>query len=379
VVQARRIAALTNSPFIKTDATMYTEVGFVGRDASEMIADLHREACKMIKNAKKKGQGGAEAPPTAQEELILDYLLGPDADAATKKNWLRLVRSGELDAVEVPTDVAVNFPHIVLSLIEKTAKASEGAKPLYFMPSVKRHLSIRDVRRINSEKKAEEEESETEHAIALEAKTLIEERGIIVIDEIDKIVRDRTSFRSADASDEGVQRDLLPIVEGTVVPVKHSRNGPTVDVRTDFILFIAAGAFSHCKPSDLLPEFQGRFPIRAELLPLTEEALLRILKEPKTSLVKQQIALMGTERLKLEFEDDALGEIARVACAVNNTVQNLGARRLSTILELVLTDVSFDGPELVAAGQDTYVVTKALVEAKTKHLLGENDVSKYIL
>jgi ATP-dependent HslUV protease ATP-binding subunit HslU len=241
----------------------------------------------------------------------------------------------------------------------------------------KKRVAIREIRRHASEK--EDEGQDEEHAIAMEAKTLIEERGIIVIDEIDKIVRDRTSFRSADASDEGVQRDLLPIVEGTVVPIKQSRGGPAIEVRTDFILFIAAGAFSHCKPADLLPEFQGRFPIRAELLPLTEEALLRILKEPKTSLVKQQVALMATEGLDLVFEDDALAEVARVAYAVNVSVQNLGARRLSTILELVLADVSFDAPELVAKGQARFAVTKALVESKTKHLIKDGDVSKYIL
>jgi len=244
------------SPFIKTDATMYTEVGFVGRDASEMIADLHKEACKMIRNMKRQSLD-SDASPTSAEAYILDYLIGSNAPQDKMRQWLQLIRSGDLDSIEIPTQ-AVNLSGIVVRLFEKKSLAvAERLNQINLDSRMGNDAKKRPIREIRKQTIEQDEEQEDENAIAMEAKALIEERGIIVIDEIDKIVRDRSSFRNADASDEGVQRDLLPIVEGTIVPVKQSRGGPVIEVKTDYILFIAAGAFSHCKPADLLPEFQG--------------------------------------------------------------------------------------------------------------------------
>ncbi|RME63774.1 MAG: ATP-dependent protease ATPase subunit HslU, partial [Alphaproteobacteria bacterium] len=334
---SRRLAKLAHAPFIKVEATKFTEVGYVGRDVEQIVRDLLEAALLMVREDKRK-EVSAKAHLMA-EERVLDALVGENAQAATREAFRKKLRDGELDDKEIEiqvTDTGGGMPTFdipgmpgsqvgMINLSEIMGKAfGARTKP--------RRVTVKDSYEIliaeESDKLLDEE------AIVQEAISVVENNGIVFLDEIDKICA-RSERLGGDVSREGVQRDLLPLIEGTTVGTKY---GP---VKTDHILFIASGAFHVAKPSDLLPELQGRLPIRVELRALTKEDFKRILTEPKASLIKQYIALMATEGLELEFTDDAVDAIADIAVEVNANVENIGARRLMTVMERILDDISF--------------------------------------
>src|ERR671913_211819 len=303
---ARRLAKLANAPFIKVEATKFTEVGYVGRDVEQIIRDLVEVAIAQVRERKRKDvQARAQL---AAEERVLDALVGPASSPATRDSFRKKLRAGDLNDKEIEIETQ-----------------SSGGMPMF---EISHEILINE----ESDKLLDSDQ------LVLEAINAVENNGIVFLDEIDKIcVRDGRV--GGDVSREGVQRDLLPLIEGTTVSTKH---GP---VKTDHILFIASGAFHLSKPSDLLPELQGRLPIRVELKPLTRDDLRRILTETEVSLIKQYIALMATEGVTLEFSDDAIDAIADTAVLVNSSVENIGARRLQTVMERVLDEISFAAPD----------------------------------
>ncbi len=372
---ARRLAKLANAPFIKVEATRFTEVGYVGRDVEQIIRDLMEAGILLVREARRK-EVEARAREAA-ERRVVEALTGTSASEATKQAFLDKLRAGLLDDKEVELELAdtsgASFP---MMDIPGQPGASVGMINLSDM--LGRAFGQRTKRRKMKVRDAYEpliaEESDKlidEEAIVAQARELVENAGIVFLDEIDKIcARSEAGGRGGDVSREGVQRDLLPLIEGTTVSTRH---GP---VKTDHILFIASGAFHVAKPSDLLPELQGRLPIRVELSALTEEDFKRILTEPEASLVKQYVALMDTEGVALEFTDDGIAAIARIAAEINERVENIGARRLQTVMERVLEEISFEAPDATGA---TVTVNAAYVEERIGDMARDADLSRYIL
>ncbi len=374
---ARRIAQLIKAPFVKVEATKYTEIGYVGRDVESMVRELVEVSYQMVKQ--EKMQEVRERAKRLAEERLLDYLVPQQLsfgirspqDAGKREEMREKLRRGELEDRVIEVEVQEKFVPVIgiagppgLEELEEQLRNMLGG-----LGGVRkrRRLKVKEALQVFELEEAEKLIDQEE--VAREAISRAENFGIIFIDEIDKIAV-KTPGVGPGVSREGVQRDLLPIVEGTVVKTKY---GP---VRTDHILFIAAGAFHIAKPSDLMPELQGRFPIRVELSPLTREDFVRILKEPKNALTVQYIELLKTEGVELEFTDDALEEIARIAEETNNRMENIGARRLHTVMEKLLEDISFNAPEL--AGQRIIIDAK-FVRAKLEGIIKDVELSKYIL
>jgi ATP-dependent HslUV protease ATP-binding subunit HslU len=387
---ARRLARLANSPFLKVEASKFTEVGYVGRDVESMVRDLVEIAIDMVRE--EKMEEVAEKAEQNAEERLLDLLLpgtpqpsssnsagfaltsGSDGDSAsrTREKLRQQLREGKLDERTVELDVRERsmpaFEIISNQGVEEMDINIKDMLPNIFgQRTKKRKMKVSEA----FEYLIQEEESRLidMDQVTRVAVDRVEQSGIIFLDEIDKIAG-RESGHGPDVSREGVQRDILPIVEGTTVNTRYGM------VRTDHILFIAAGAFHVSKPSDLIPELQGRFPIRVELKSLTMEDFIAILTEPKSSLVKQYTALLETEGLKLEFTRDALDEIAHFAFRVNESTENIGARRLHTIMERVLDEISFDAPDMT---EKTVCVDAAYVQKMLADIVKDQDLSRYIL
>ncbi len=370
---SRRLSRLAEAPFIKVEATRFTEVGYVGRDVEQIVRDLIEIAIAMERERKRK-EVKAKAELKA-EEKVLDALVGNKASVATRESFRKRLRNGDLDDNEIEIEVqdassgiqSFEIPGMpggnvgMVNLGDILGKSMGGKKGKKKKMTVKESHGILVAQ--ESDKMIEEDK------IIKEAKKATEENGIVFLDEIDKVSA-RSDRVGGDVSREGVQRDLLPLIEGTTVSTKH---GP---IKTDHILFIASGAFQLAKPSDLLPELQGRLPIRVELNALNEEDFKRILKEPDNSLIKQYKALLKTEDVNLEFSEDGIDMLAKISAEVNSSVENIGARRLHTIIEKVLDDISFNATD--KAGE-TITVDKKFVQRNLGNLVKDTDLSKFIL
>ena len=367
---SRRLSKLAEAPFIKVEATKFTEVGYVGKDVEQIIRDLIEIAIALIKDKKRKE---VEAKSQlASEERVLDALVGNNATPATRESFRKRLRAGDLDNTIIEISVQEN-----------------PSMPSFEIPGMQGGvgmISIGDIlgKGIGAKKKKKkmtvkesyeyliQEESDKlidQDQIIKEAKFSVENNGIVFLDEIDKVSA-RSERSGTDVSREGVQRDLLPLIEGTTVNTKH---GP---IKTDHILFIASGAFQLAKPSDLLPELQCRLPIRVELQPLTKEDFIKILKEPDNSLIKQYVGLMKTENVELQFTDDGIETLADISTHINSTIENIGARRLHTIIEKVLEDISFTAPD---KSGEKVIVDKQFVEKNIGNIIKDKDLSKFIL
>ena len=370
---SRRLSKLAQAPFIKVEATRFTEVGYVGRDVEQIIRDLIEIAIAMEREKKRK-EVHAKAQ-LAAEEKVLDALVGNKASVATRESFRKRLRSGDLDNNEIEIEVNNTSPNMQSFEIPGMPGSNVGmvnigeilGKSMGNKKGKKKKMSVKESHDIliaqESDKMIEEDK------IVLEAKKSTEENGIVFLDEIDKVSA-RGDRVGGDVSREGVQRDLLPLIEGTTVSTKH---GP---IKTDHILFIASGAFQLAKPSDLLPELQGRLPIRVELNALNGEDFKRILKEPDNSLIKQYKALLSTENVDLEFTDDGINTIANIATEVNSSVENIGARRLHTIIERVLDEISFTATD--KAGEKI-IVDSNYINKNLGELTKDTDLSKFIL
>ena len=380
---ARRISRLVNAPFVKVEASKFTEVGYVGRDVESMIRDLTDYSVNMVNQEQMERK--QEAAKEMVEERLLDLLLPPmesEKDAAkedsstnpTREKFRKKLRSGVLDKRRVELDVSERPSGTVMEFmpISMNDNMDMNIRDMLsnMMPkqSKRRRVSIEDARNILQQEEVSKLIDMDE--VSREAVARVEQSGIVFLDEIDKVVSRRGHSHGPDVSREGVQRDLLPIVEGSTVNTKH---GP---VQTDHILFIAAGAFHLTKPSDMIPELQGRFPIRVELLALSKNDFVRILTEPKNALIVQYTALMKTEGVELEFTKDAIDTIAEIACQINEDSENIGARRLHTVMEQLLEEVSFTAPDL--KGQKISV-TPEYIQSRLSDLLKNQDLSRYIL
>jgi ATP-dependent HslUV protease ATP-binding subunit HslU len=372
---ARRLAKLANSPFMKVEASKFTEVGYVGRDVESMIRDLVDIAIDMIREEKLDEIGDrAEA---AAENRLLDLLVPPapenaDDNAKTREKLRERLREGKLDERMVEVDVKDRAPTFEIASnvnLDEMGINIKDMLPAMFgsRGSKKRNMRVADA--MDYLVQEEEQKLIDMDQVTRIALDRVESNGIIFLDEIDKIAG-REGGHGPDVSREGVQRDILPIVEGTTVNTRHGF------VRTDHILFIAAGAFHVSKPSDLIPELQGRFPIRVELKSLSVEDFVRILKEPKNALAKQYVALLETEGIKLNLTDDALEEVATFAAKVNESSENIGARRLHTIMEKLLEEISFEGPDL---RKKNVKVDAAYVRKQLADIVKDQDLSRYIL
>src|SRR5580698_3800302 len=369
---ARRLARLAQAPFLKVEATKFTEVGYVGRDVDQIMRDLVESAMAMVRDKRRAAvRARAEA---AAEERILDALVGPGSGPATRDSFRKKLRASELDDKEVELTLAETASPLQGFDIPGQPGASMGVLNLSDMMSkafgqrTKTHKTT--VAGAYAPLIAEESDKLLDQeALTQEALVLVESSGIVFIDEIDKVAS-RSERAGADVSREGVQRDLLPLIEGTTVSTKY---GP---VKTDHVLFIASGAFHVAKPSDLLPELQGRLPIRVELKPLSRDDMRRILTEPEHSLMKQYSALLGTESVTLDFRDDAVDALADLAADINDRIENIGARRLHTVLERLLEDISFTATD---RGGETFVVDAAYVAEKVAPLAQTGDLSRFIL
>jgi ATP-dependent HslUV protease ATP-binding subunit HslU len=369
---ARRLAKLANAPFIKVEATKFTEVGYVGRDVEQIIRDLVEIGIGLARETRRKVVE-AQAQKNA-ENRVLDALVGPNASKSTRDSFRTKLRSGELDDKEIELEVIDTGGGMPTMDVPGMPGSSVGMVNLSDMlgKAFGQRTKTRRMTVSESHDALMPEESDKlidQEAIATDAIDAVENNGIVFLDEIDKVTA-RSERQGADVSREGVQRDLLPLIEGTTVSTKH---GP---VKTDHILFIASGAFHIAKPSDMLPELQGRLPIRVELKALNRDDFRRILVEPEASLVKQYIALMATENLALEVTDDGVEALADIAAEVNSSVENIGARRLQTIMERVLEEVSFTATD---RGGETIVVDRAFVETNIGDLARNTDLSKFIL
>jgi ATP-dependent HslUV protease ATP-binding subunit HslU len=370
---SRRLAKLAGAPFLKVEATKFTEVGYVGRDVEQIVRDLVEIGISLVKEERRR-QVQAKAH-IAAEERVLDALVGNTASAVTRDSFRRKLRANELDDKEIEIELQSGGGQgMPMFEIPGMPGASVGAINLSDMFGKafggQRKTRRTTVREAYEPLVAEEADKMLDQdAIVQEALRQVENNGIVFLDEIDKIAG-REGRTGADVSREGVQRDLLPLIEGTTVSTKY---GP---VKTDHILFIASGAFHVSKPSDLLPELQGRLPIRVELSPLTVEDFRRILTETEASLIKQSVALMKTEGVDLVFTDDAIDALAEVAVEVNNTVENIGARRLQTVLERVLDDVSYTAPD---RSGETVKIDSAYVRGEVEELAKNTDLSRFIL
>jgi ATP-dependent HslUV protease ATP-binding subunit HslU len=371
---ARRLAKLANSPFLKVEASKFTEVGYVGRDVESIIRDLVDIAIDMVRE--ERLEQVADRAEQQAEDRLLDLLMPPQPESSesaerTREKLREKLRAGKLDDRMVEVDVKERGPTFEFSTngnVEEMDINLKDVIPGLFGPRTrKRNMRVSEaLEYLIQEEEQKLVDMDQVTRIALER---VERNGIVFLDEIDKIAG-REGGHGPDVSREGVQRDILPIVEGTTVNTRHGF------VRTDHVLFIAAGAFHVSKPSDLIPELQGRFPIRVELKSLTEADFIRILKEPKSALVKQYMALLETEGIKLSFSEDSLTEIARIAAQVNESTENIGARRLHTIMEKLLEDISFEGPDLKKKNIkiDAVYVRKQLAE-----IVKDQDLSRYIL
>ncbi len=384
---ARRLAKLVEAPFIKVEASKYTEVGYVGRDVESMIRDLTELGVNMVKG--EKTTAVAERGRELAEERILDLLLpsprvsltGAESLPAeivagggteTREKLRRMLHAGELDERVVEIEVRDRMVPMIevlggSGLEEMDINIKEMLGNLLPHRSKRRRVKVKEALRILAQEEAGKLIDMEE--VTAEAIRRVENSGIVFLDEIDKIAG-REGTHGPDVSREGVQRDLLPIVEGSTVTTKHGH------VRTDHILFIAAGAFHVSKPSDLIPEMQGRFPIRVELQPLTREDFVRILTEPQSALTKQYVALLKTEGVTIDFTPDAIEEIARIATTVNSSTENIGARRLYTIVERLLEEVSFEAPQMQGVRVE---INAAYVQARLADVLKSEDLSRYIL
>jgi ATP-dependent HslUV protease ATP-binding subunit HslU len=369
---ARRLARLAQAPFLKVEATKFTEVGYVGRDVDQIMRDLVEQAMAMIRD-KRRGAVRAKAEAAA-EDRILDALVGPAAQPGTRDSFRKKLRAGELDDKEIELNLADTSSPMQGFEIPGQPGSSMGMLNLGDMMSkafggrTKTHKTT--VSGAYAPLIAEESDKLLDQdALTQEALALAENSGIVFIDEIDKVAS-RSDRSGADVSREGVQRDLLPLIEGTTVVTKY---GP---VKSDHVLFIASGAFHVAKPSDLLPELQGRLPIRVELKALTRDDLRRILTEPEHNLIRQHQVLLATEGVTLTFTDDALEALADAAVAVNGSVENIGARRLQTILEKVVEEISFTAGD---GGAASVTVDAAYVTARVGALSQDSDLSRYIL
>jgi ATP-dependent HslUV protease ATP-binding subunit HslU len=368
---SRRLARLAGAPFLKVEATKFTEVGYVGRDVEQIVRDLVEIAITQTRERRRKD---VEAKAhLAAEDRVVDALTGPAASPATKDSFRRKLRNGEMDDKEIEIEVQQSGGGLPMFEIPGMPGAQMGA------------ISIGDIfgklggktktRRLTVKEAYEplvSEESDKlldQEQVVQESIKAVEQNGIVFLDELDKIAG-REGRTGADVSREGVQRDLLPLIEGTTVSTKHG------SVKTDHILFIASGAFHVSKPSDLLPELQGRLPIRVELKPLTRDDFRRILTEPEASLIKQTVALMATEGVTLQFTDDAIDAIADIAVEVNSNVENIGARRLQTVMERVLDEISFGAPD---RSGETVKIDEAYVRAHIGDLAKNADLSRFIL
>ncbi len=368
---SRRLSKLAEAPFVKVEATRFTEVGYVGRDVEQIVRDLLEIAISMEK-VKKRKEVKAQAQKLA-EERVLDALVGNKASVATRESFRKRLRNGDLDdnEIEVAVNESGNMPsfeipgmpgaNVGMINISEVLGKSMGNKPKKKKMSVKESYEI--LMNEESDKLIEQDK------IIKSAKNSTENNGIVFLDEIDKISA-RTDRVGGDVSREGVQRDLLPLIEGTTVSTKY---GP---IKTDHILFIASGAFQLAKPSDLLPELQGRLPIRVELDALTSDDFKRILKEPDNSLIKQYKALLKTEKVDLEFTDDGIDTIANIATEVNSTIENIGARRLHTIIERVLDEISFTATD---RGGEKITINSEYIKKNLGELAKDTDLSKFIL
>ncbi len=367
---ARRLAKLAQAPFIKVEATKFTEVGYVGRDVDSIMRDLVEASIGMLRDAGRKDvQAKAEL---AAEDRLVTALVGEGASADTRQKFRRMLRDGELEDREVEIEVAEQAPTTMeipgmpqggMQGINEMMRGMFGARQArrkMAMPAARAAL-LRD----------EGDKLVDQDRLTKEAVEHAEQNGIVFLDEIDKVcARSENGFRGGDVSREGVQRDLLPLIEGTTVSTKY---GP---VKTDHVLFIASGAFHLAKPSDLLPELQGRLPIRVELAPLSRDDLRRILTEPEHSLIKQYEALLGTEQVRLSFTADAIDALADLAADINERVENIGARRLSTVLEKLLEEISFTAADRPGDG---VVIDAAYVHERVAPLAARGDLSRFIL
>ncbi|MDE1568828.1 ATP-dependent protease ATPase subunit HslU [Aquabacter sp. P-9] len=369
---SRRLARLAGAPFLKVEATKFTEVGYVGRDVEQIVRDLVEVGIGLVRDAKRKDvQARAHL---AAEERVLDALVGASSSSATREAFRKRLRAGELDDKEVEIEVQAGGQGMPMFEIPGMPGAQMGAVSLGDMlgkafggRTRTRRVLVKDAHPLLLTEEADkliDQEATTQEAIHA-----VENNGIVFLDEIDKIAG-REGRSGADVSREGVQRDLLPLIEGTTVSTKH---GP---VKTDHILFIASGAFHVSKPSDLLPELQGRLPIRVELEALTRADFVRILTETEASLVKQQVALMATEGVTLDITPEAVEAIADVAVEVNSSVENIGARRLQTVMERVLDDLSFTAPD--RSGEQV-VIDADYVRQRVSDLAKNADLSRFIL
>ena len=368
---SRRLSKLAEAPFVKVEATRFTEVGYVGRDVEQIIRDLLEIAIAMEK-VKKRKEVHAKAQKLA-EERVLDALVGNKASVATRESFRKRLRDGDLDdnEIEIATSESSNMPsfeipgmpgaNIGMINIGEMLGKSMGGK------TKKKKMTVKESHEILLNEEADKLIEQDK--IIKSAKNVTENNGIVFLDEIDKI-SGRTDRVGGDVSREGVQRDLLPLIEGTTVSTKY---GP---VKTDHILFIASGAFQLAKPSDLLPELQGRLPIRVELDALTSEDFKRILKEPDNSLIKQYKALLKTENVNLEFSEDGIETIANLATEVNSSVENIGARRLHTIIERILDEISFTATD---RSGEKIIIDSEYVKENLGQLVKDNDLSKFIL
>ncbi len=367
---SRRLAKLAQAPFIKVEATKFTEVGYVGRDVEQIIRDLVEAAITLLRD-QKRSQVQAQAE-LAAEKRILDALVGEGGREAARDKFRQKLLKGELDDTEVELELSDTASPFQGFDIPGQPGASMGMLDLSAMLGKSGRTKKVKLRIGDAHGPLLSEESDKlldDDAIKREALDIAEQDGIVFLDEVDKITA-RSDARGGDVSREGVQRDLLPLIEGTTVSTKY---GP---VKTDHILFIASGAFHVAKPSDLLPELQGRLPIRVELRALTEEDFVRILTEPEASLIKQYKALMATEDVTLDFTEDGIKEIAKISAEVNGSVENIGARRLHTVMERLLDDISFKATD---SGGETVTIDAAYVREHVGKLASDQDLSKFIL
>lgn len=366
---SRRLARLVNAPFVKVEATKFTEIGYVGRDVEQIVRDLLEVGISLVRTQRRKD---VEAKAhLAAEERVLDALVGTSASPSTRDTFRKKLRAGELDDKEIEVELTataggpggMEIPGMpggqVINLSEMMQKMMGGVKKT-------RRVNVKDSHDLLTAEEADKLIDQDK--IIAEAIDAVENNGIVFLDEIDKICA--KDGRDGSVSREGVQRDLLPLIEGTTVSTKHG------SVKTDHILFIASGAFHVAKPSDLLPELQGRLPIRVELKPLDKDDFRRILTEPQASLIKQYVALMQTEGVTLAFTDDAIDAVAEIAVHVNATVENIGARRLQTVLERILDDISFSAPD---RSGDTVTIDGAAVRVALGDLAHNTDLSRFIL
>ena len=380
---ARRISRLVNAPFVKVEASKFTEVGYVGRDVESMIRDLTDSSVNMVRQEQTERK--KEAAKEIVEERLLDLLLptlennqedsvSKTSSNPTREKFRKKLSSGALDDRMVEMDVSERPSGTVMEFMPVSLNDNmdmnirDMLSNMLPKQSKRRRVSIEEARKILQQEEVNKLIDMEE--VSREAVSRVEQSGIVFLDEVDKVASRRSHSQGPDVSREGVQRDLLPIVEGSTVNTKY---GP---VKTDHILFIAAGAFHLTKPSDMIPELQGRFPIRVELLSLSKEDFVRILTEPKNALIVQYTALMKTEGVELEFTKDAIDTIAEIACQINEDSENIGARRLHTVMEQLLEEVSFKAPDL--KGQKISVTPK-YIKSRLSNLLKNQDLSRYIL